>query len=252
MSGPVGLFYRQFSITMATSIIFSGVVALTLIPALCAMILKNNHSQKLKRTSPLQRFLNGINEKFNFAADKYTSFLGKIIKSRVLIMGTLVDFILGIGMINKSVPSGFIPNEDQGMFYAIVQTPPGSTLERTNEITERLQKIAEKVEGIKSVSALAGYEILTEGTGANSGTCLINLENWEDRKHNVQEIIHELEEKSKDITGANIEFFQPPAVPGYGAAGGFELRLLDKTGIGDYKNMEKVNTEFVKELKKQP
>ena len=83
---------------------------------------------------------------------------------------------------------------------------------------------------VQSVSSLAGYEILTEGTGSNTGTCLINLKSWEDRKHSVQEIINELEEKSKDITGATIEFFQPPAVPGYGAAGGFELRLLDKAG----------------------
>lgn len=138
------------------------------------------------------------------------------------------------------------------MFYAIIQSPPGSSLERTNEIAERLQKIAEKVEGVQSVSSLAGYEILTEGTGANTGTCLINLKSWEDRTHSVQEIITELEEKSKDIAGANIEFFQPPAVPGYGAAGGFELRLLDKGGSGDYKKMETISNDFVKELNKRP
>ncbi|MFX8895341.1 efflux RND transporter permease subunit, partial [Acinetobacter baumannii] len=90
------------------------------------------------------------------------------------------------------------------------------------------ERIAEEVDGVKSVSALAGYEILTEGTGANSGTCLINLKDWADRKESAQEIIEQLEEKAKNIPGAVIEFFQPPAVPGYGAAGGFELRLLDK------------------------
>ncbi|HEY1165516.1 MAG TPA: efflux RND transporter permease subunit, partial [Chitinophaga sp.] len=118
-------------------------------------------------------------------------------------------------------------------------------------VAERLQKIAEGIDGISSVSSLAGYEILTEGTGANSGTCLVNLKSWEERKHSVQEIIQELEEKSKDIAGANIEFFQPPAVPGYGAAGGFELRLLDKAGSGDYKKMESVSNDFVKELTKR-
>ena len=137
------------------------------------------------------------------------------------------------------------------MFYAVIQTPPGSSLERTNEIAEQLQKIAEDVKDVQSVSALAGYEILTEGTGANSGTCLINLKSWDQRKHSVQEIIDEIEVKAKDITGATIEFFQPPAVPGYGAAGGFELRLLDKTGSGDYKKMEQVNNDFVKELTKR-
>ena len=91
------------------------------------------------------------------------------------------------------------------------------------------------MEDVKSVSSLAGFEILSEGTGANSGTCLINLKDWKERKHHVQEIISEFEEKAKDIQGATVEFFAPPAVPGYGAAGGFELRLLDKAGSGDYK-----------------
>ena len=166
--------------------------------------------------------------------------------------GVLIAFCLGIWLISSTVPSGFIPNEDQGMFYAIIQTPPGSSLERTNQVAEKLQKIAQGVDGVQSVSALAGYEVLTEGTGSNSGTCLVNLKSWEDRKHSVQEIISDLEEKSKNIAGANIEFFQPPAVPGYGAAGGFELRLLDKAGSGDYKKMETVSNDFVKELNKRP
>ncbi|WP_436486569.1 efflux RND transporter permease subunit [Chitinophaga sp. ARDCPP14] len=251
MSGPVGIFYRQFSITMATAIILSGVVALTLTPALCAMILKNTHGEAKKKNA-LSKFLDGFNNSFNRTSGKYQKILGVIVNRRALTFGILVAFCAGIWVMNKTVPSGFIPNEDQGMFYAIIQTPPGSSLERTNQIAEKLQKIAEGVEGVQSVSSLAGYEILTEGTGSNSGTCLINLKSWEDRKHSVQEIISELEEKSKDITGATIEFFQPPAVPGYGAAGGFELRLLDKAGSGDYKKMETVSRDFVKELGKRP
>ena len=250
MSGPVGIFYRQFSITMATGIILSGVVALTLTPALCAMMLKNNHGVVRKKT-PLNNFLDGFNDKFNQLTGKYTGILNKIVNRRTLTFGVLISFCLGIFFLNNSLPSGFIPNEDQGMFYAIIQTPPGSSLERTNDVALKLQKIAEKIDGVKSVSALAGFEILTEGTGANSGTCLVNLKSWEDRKHSVDEIMKELEEKSKNITGATLEFFQPPAVPGYGAAGGFELRLLDKAGSGDYKKMEKVNNDFVKELNKR-
>ncbi|HNG13985.1 MAG TPA: efflux RND transporter permease subunit, partial [Saprospiraceae bacterium] len=102
-----------------------------------------------------------------------------------------------------------------------------------------------------SVSSTAGYEILSEGTGANEGTCLVNLKNWSERKHSLKEVIRILEEKIKDIKGAQIEFFPPPAVPGYGAAGGFELRLLDKTGSGDYKKMETVNRDFVAALNKR-
>ncbi|HWV66370.1 efflux RND transporter permease subunit, partial [Chitinophaga sp.] len=144
-----------------------------------------------------------------------------------------------------------IPNEDQGMIYAIIQTPPGSTLERTNAIAGQLQKIAEHVDGVQSVSALAGYEVLTEGRGSNAGTCLINLKGWSARKHSAKEIIEELEEKAKVIPGATIEFFQPPAVPGYGAAGGFSLRLLDKTNTGDYETFGKVNEEFMAALRKR-
>lgn len=251
MSGPVGVFYRQFSVTMATAIILSGIVALTLTPALCAMMLKNNHG-KSKKPTPANRFIDAFNEKFNLAQGKYQNLLGKIVDRRVVTILALVGFCIGTFLISSSVPSGFIPNEDQGMFYAVIQTPPGSSLERTNNIAERVQKIAEDIDGVKSVSSLAGYEILSEGTGANSGTCLVNLKDWSDRKESVLEIMHEMEEKCKDITGANIEFFQPPAVPGYGAAGGFELRLLDKTGSVDYKRMEQVNNDFVAELNKQP
>lgn len=251
MSGPVGIFYRQFSITMATAIILSGIVALTLTPALCAIILKNNHGKPKKKVG-LERFLEVFNNGFNKIAGKYQKVLGMIVNRRAVTFMILIAFCLGTYFINNTLPSGFIPNEDQGMFYAIIQTPPGSSLERTNEVAERLQKIAETVDGVQSVSSLAGYEILTEGTGSNSGTCLINLKSWEDRKHNVQEVMQELEEKSQNIKGATIEFFQPPAVPGYGAAAGFELRLLDKGGSGDYKKMETVSKDFVKELSKRP
>lgn len=251
MSGPVGIFYKQFSITMATAIILSGVVALTLTPALCAMILKNEHGKPKKKTL-LNKFLTGFNNLFTTGANRYQNLLSKIVNKRLVTFVLLAAFCFAIFFLNNSLPSGFIPNEDQGMFYAIIQTPPGSTLERTNQIAEKLQSIAMNIDGVKSVSSLAGYEILTEGTGANTGTCLINLKSWEDRKNSVQDVMHELEEKSKDITGATIEFFGPPAVPGYGAAGGFELRLLDKAGSGDFKKMETVSKDLVKELSKRP
>ncbi len=251
MSGPVGIFYRQFSITMATSIILSGIVALTLTPALCAMILKNNHNQPRKKTM-LNKFLLKFNNLFNKGSFKYEKVLTKTVNKRTVTFGILLAFCAGVFFLNNSLPSGFIPNEDQGMFYAIIQTPPGSTLERTNEVSQKLQKIAEGIDGVSSVSSLAGYEILTEGTGANSGTCLINLKSWDERSKSAEEIIKELEEKAGNINGANIEYFQPPSVPGYGAAGGFELRLLDKAGSGDYHKMEEVSRDFVKELTRRP
>jgi len=251
MSGPVGVFYRQFSITMATAIVLSGMVALTLTPALCAIMLKNTHGQP-KRNNTIDRMLDGFNRWFGRLSGTYQRILSVIVNRRVVTFTLLLAFCVGTWLLNNNLPTGFIPNEDQGMFYAIIQTPPGSSLERTNAISEHLQKIAERIPDVQSVSSLAGYEILSEGTGANSGTCLINLKDWSERAHTVQDVINELEEKSKDITGATIEFFQPPAVPGYGAAGGFELRLLDKAGTGDYQKMETVSKDFVRELNKRP
>ncbi|MEJ5102245.1 efflux RND transporter permease subunit [Chryseobacterium sp. MYb328] len=251
MSGPVGVFYRQFSITMASSIILSGVVALTLTPALCALILKNNHG-KAKKKTPITVFLDKFNNLFTKGAGKYEGMLKKTVTKKGITLPLLLAFCACTFFLSNSLPSGFIPAEDQGMIYAIIQTPPGSTLERTNQIARELLKESEDVDGVKSVSSLAGYEILTEGTGSNSGTCLINLKSWEERKESAAEIIEKLEEKAKNIPGANIEFFQPPSIPGYGAAGGFELRLLDKAGSGDYHKMEQVSNDFVKELKKRP
>ncbi len=251
MSGPVGIFYRQFSVTMATSIILSGVSALTLTPALCAILLKNTHGIK-KRKNLLNGFLDRFNNWFNRLLKKYKKILRLIVNRRAVTFLILLLFCFATWGLSTSIPSGFIPNEDQGVFYAIILTPPGSTLERTDAISSQIQKVAESIEDVKSVSSLAGFEILSEGTGANAGTCLVNLKTWDERKHSVVEVMKELEEKCKNIKGATIEFFPPPAVPGYGAAGGFELRLLDKTGSGDYKKMETVNNEFVKELNKRP
>lgn len=251
MSGPVGIFYRQFSVTMATAIILSGVVALTFTPALCAMMLKNTHG-KAKKKNLLNRFLASFNNGFDRLQGKYKRLVGLIVNRRILTFAVLIIFCLGTWQLSSSVPAGFIPNEDQGVFYAIILTPPGSTLERTDAIATQVQKVASGMEDIKSVSSMAGYEILAEGWGSNYGTCLINLKSWEERKHTMQEVIDELEEKTKDIKGASIEFFPPPAVPGYGAAGGFELRLLDKTGSNDFQKMEAVSKDFVRELNKRP
>ncbi len=251
MTGPVGIFYRQFSVTMATSIILSGIIALTLTPALCAILLKNTNGIE-KRKNLLNRFLNGFNNWFIRVLGKYKKLLTIIVNRRVVTFLALLIFCIGTWGLSSLIPSGFIPNEDQGVFYAIINTPPGSTLERTNEVSMKILKAAEGIEDVKSVSSLAGFEILSEGEGSSAGTCLINLKSWDERKHSTEEVMKELEMKTKDIKGATVEFFPPPAVPGYGAAGGFELRLLDKTGSGDYKKMETVNNDFVKELNKRP
>ena len=248
LPGPVGVFYRQFSITMATSIVLSGMVALTLTPVLSAMILKP-HSESKKSHGPIAKILDVFNFHFEKGTERYISVLKKISHRPAVTWLMILIFATCTGLIIRMVPSGFIPGEDQGMIYAVVQTPPGSTIEFTNSVTTRLQKEAMKIEGVDSVATLAGYEILTEGQGSNAGTCLISLKDWSERKHSVHEVIEELEEKTKDF-GAVIEFFEPPAVPGFGAAGGISFRLLDKTNSGDYKAFEKVHVEFMNTLRK--
>lgn len=249
MTGPVGVLYRQFSLTMAGAIVISGFVALTLTPVLCAILLKNTHG-KPKRKTPVNMFIDWFDRTFERVTGKYTTLLTLIVNRKVITYGILIAFGVGIVGINKILPAGFIPSEDQGQVYAIIQTPPGTTLERTNEISRKLQSLAKGVEGVSSVTSLAGYEILTEGRGSNAGTCLINLKDWAAREHSVKEIVEELEEKTKDLP-ANIEYFEPPAVPGYGTSDGFSLRLLDKGSDVDYQEFDKVNAEFLVALKKR-
>ncbi|HVD98890.1 MAG TPA: efflux RND transporter permease subunit [Cytophagaceae bacterium] len=253
MTGPVGIFYRQFSITMASSIVLSGIVALTLTPVLCAIILKNTHGANAvpKKKTFLNRFMDGFNRGFEKLTNVYVGLLKRIVHRRLVTIGMLIIFVLGILGITSDLPSGFVPAEDQGMIYVVIQTPPGSTLERTYDVSRQLQRIAKKIEGIESVSTLAGYEILTQGRGSNSGTTLINLKPWHEREHTVREIIEELEEKVKDIPGAAIEFFDPPAVPGYGAAGGIALQLLDKNNTVDYNRLGEITEDFMAKLEKR-
>lgn len=246
LDGPVGVFYRQFSITMASSIVISGVVALTLTPVLCAMLLKNHHGKRKK--SLFDKFIDGFNRLFEKLTGSYIKILNKIVARRVFTFVILALFSIGIFGVNKILPSGFVPNEDQGTIYAIIQTPPGSTLEFTNKIAKELQKIAKKIEGVESVTSLAGYEIMTEGRGSNAGTCLINLKSWSERENSVHEVMELLEYQSRNL-GAVIEFFEPPAVPGFGSSGGFSLRMLDKTGgETDYQEFDKINKNFLHEL----
>lgn len=250
MSGPVGIFYKQFSLTLAISIIISGISALTLTPALCALLLKNNY-HITKKENLLTKFFSRFNTWYNNRSNKYKSFLLKVVNRKTVTFGALILFCFSIYGTSFFLPSGFIPNDDQGIFYASVTTPPGSTLERTEVIVNEIQEIASQFDEVESVSSLAGTNILSDGTGATYGTCLINLKNWDERNLTVDEVIELLTQKTAHIKDAKIEYFPPPAVPGYGNASGFELRLLDKTGKGDFKAMESVVLQFIEDLKQR-
>lgn len=252
MSGPTGIFYRQFSLTMAIAIVLSGIIALTLTPALCALLLKNQHHDQKKQNKLIVKIFGGFNHWYNGIENKYANLLKRILSRRVVTFGILLLFILGTGFLGKIIPTGFIPNEDQGTFYVSVTTPAGATLERTKEIVNTIQKEANKINEVESVSSLSGTNILSDGTGATYGTLLINLKPWKDRSKSVTEISDELKASTINIHGAKLEFFPPPAVPGYGNASGFELRLLDKTGSGDFKKQEAVVKKFIEDLMVRP
>lgn len=249
MTGPVGTFYRQFGITMATSIILSGIVALTLTPVLCAMILKPHTG--VKKRGPLGMLLYVFDRGVDKVTRGYAAFLRPIVTRRMLTLLVIGGFCAGIYAVNTKLPAGFIPLEDQGMIYGIIQTPPGSTIEYTNAKSHELQDIAKSIGGVNSVSSLAGYEVLTEGRGSNAGTCLINLKPWAERKMTSKQIIQELEHRGREMSNVKLEFFEPPAVPGFGAAGGFSVRVLDKTNTMNYKELGDVTDKFMEALSKR-
>ncbi|MEA9412753.1 efflux RND transporter permease subunit [Flavobacterium sp. PL02] len=250
LSGPVGVFYRQFSLTMAISIVISGINALTLTPALCAIMLRR-HDPNKEKTSLLDRFFYRFNKWFDKITSKYIRVLSKLADRSSVTIGILVLFCILTWGTSALLPSGFIPSEDQGMVYVSVTTPQGATVERTEKVLDEVTRIAKGIEGVDNVTTLAGYSIVTEIAGASYGMGMINLKDWSNRDISVNDFIAKLTEKTKGISDAQIEVFAPPTVPGFGNTSGFELRLLDKTG-GPISNTDEVTKNFIKELNATP
>jgi HAE1 family hydrophobic/amphiphilic exporter-1 len=250
LSGPVGVFYRQFSLTLASAILISAINALTLTPALCALLLKEvDHD---KKPGLMGRFFNWFNARYDNLADGYKKVLGVVAHRRVITLGALLVFIgLAYGT-SQILPAGFIPTEDQGMIYVNVTTPAGATVERTEEVLDQIQKVAAKLKPVESVSTLAGYSLLNDVAGSTYGMGMINLAAWEGREQSVDELITILREKTKGISDASIEFFPPPSVPGFGNASGVELRVLDKSGTGNLQRTAEVTKDFITALDKTP
>ncbi|WP_080239222.1 efflux RND transporter permease subunit [Spirosoma rigui] len=249
MSGPVGIFYRQFSLTLAISIVISGVNALTLTPALCAILLKPMHGEQ---SGVLGRFFAKFNRGYESLSAKYQSLLRRILSRGAITWGLLLLFILGTWGISTILPGGFIPTEDQGMIYVNVTTPVGATVSRTEKVLDAVEAVASKMESVENVSTLAGFSLLTDGAGSSYGMGMINLKHWDDRKETMQDVIAALEEKTKHITDASIQFFPPPTVPGFGNSSGFEIRMLDKGRSGDLNKTAAAAATFIAALKKRP
>ncbi|MGL6125654.1 efflux RND transporter permease subunit, partial [Chryseobacterium artocarpi] len=249
LDGPVGVFYRQFSLTLAISIVISGVNALTLTPALCAIILKP-HDHNKKKTI-IDRAFQSFNTGFERLTNGYVGILSKFATRTTVTFGLLFLFVGLTFVTSKFLPTGFIPMEDQGMVYVSVTTPQGATVERTEKVLDEVTVIAKKIEGVENVTTLAGYSIVTEIAGSSYGMAMINLKDWKQRSISVNDLITELSQKTKGIADAQIEIFAPPTVPGFGNTSGFELRLLDRTG-GTIENTDKITKDFVKKLNEAP
>lgn len=245
MTGPMGIFYKQFSLTLAVSIVLSGIGALTLTPALSSLFIK---PASKKQMAFLLVFYQWFNAAYDKLSNKYLLLLKKVINYRYWCIGFLAITIGCTYLISTRLAAGFIPNEDQSTFYINVSTPTGSTLERTKWVVDQILAQCKSFPSISSVSAMAGSNVLSDGTGATYGACLVNLKPWTERKESVEEVMEQVKIATQGLKDAQLDFFPPPPVPGYGNASGFELRLLDKTGSGDYQKMQSVVKDFLKKI----
>ncbi|MEB0262825.1 MULTISPECIES: efflux RND transporter permease subunit [unclassified Mucilaginibacter] len=250
MSGPVGVFYRQFSLTLAIAIVISGINALTLTPALCALMLR--HEPTSDKKSWVKIFFKGFNFRYDILSNRYSSLISRIAGRKMITVILLIFFFAATWGMSFILPSGFIPTEDQGMIYVNVTTPPGATVERTEQVINQIQKETKSISAIETVSTLSGYSLINDIAGASYGMAMINLKPWDERKESITEIIQELEQKTKNIADATIQYFPPPTVPGFGNSSGFEIRVLDHTGSGDLQKTAIVTNEFIKALNASP
>jgi HAE1 family hydrophobic/amphiphilic exporter-1 len=254
ITGPTGVFYEQFGVTLIIAILISAVNALTLSPALCALLLKAHKDDKaLKGKNPLQRFYTLFNRGFNATLTRYGQSLHVLYKRKWISAVLLLIVIVGIFWASKTTPTGFVPNEDRGIIFANIELPPGATLDRTNAVTKDLYAKTSEIPGVDDVSFVKGNSLIS-GDGSNYATGFLKLENWSDRKDpslSSKAIIGKLFGIASTIPEANIIFFAPPSIRGFGNSAGFEVNLLDKFG-GEFSDLDKANQEFSMALMKHP
>lgn len=252
MGGPVGMFYRQFAITMGISVIISCITALTLSPALCALILRPVRKASRTPKGFVGRLLAGFERWYQQIELRYRRIVEIIVNRRMVTFGVLIAFALGTWGLSAITPTGFIPGEDQGTIYCSITLPRAATIERTEKVVDQVQQIANGIDGVESVSSLAGQNIMVDGTGPIYGTLIINLDSWSRRKHSADDIIAVLYAKTRHIKSGEVEFFAPPPVSGYTSAGGFEFYLQDKSGKDDQNEMQRVTDHFIEMLRQRP
>jgi HAE1 family hydrophobic/amphiphilic exporter-1 len=255
LNGPSGVFYKQFAITLAVSIVISAVNALTLSPALCALFLKPHadHGEH-KKKGIKDRFFTAFNAGFDSMNNKYVGSLKRMAKRRWTTGVILAAFVGLTYWLFTTTPSGFIPNEDRGIIMSDITLPPGTTLEKTQLAVNQLDSILANHPLVEARMSVVGFSLLNRVNGGSYAFTIIKLKDWSHRKEknqSVDAIVGELFAKTAGFKDARLLFFTPPSVNGFGTADGFEFKIQD-TGDDDWATVSKVSNEFLAELGKRP
>jgi len=249
--GISGALYQQFATTIAFAVIISSINALTLSPALCATLLK----RKQKNAQNEEEKKNIIFEKFDNALESfkkvYKKILEKIIKYWQVAALVYVLLLGATFFAFKTLPTGFIPNEDQGTLVASISLQAGTTLNKTEDTTDKIVELMKETKGVKDVISVAGFNILTGALDSSAGTIFLVLEDWEQRTSkdtSVEAITNNINQKAKEqIQTADVRVFNMPSIPGLSAVGGFEVKLQNLRSM-DIKDFEQRASEFIQKL----
>ncbi|MFH7005167.1 efflux RND transporter permease subunit [Flavobacterium bizetiae] len=254
ITGSAGVFYKQFGLTLAVAILISAVNALTLSPALCAILLKPHDPEKSNHNKGfLPKFYASFNVAFDAVTRKYIGSVRFLIRRKWISLVAIAVFGIIFYALIKSTPTGFVPNEDGGAIYGNVVLPASSTLERTEQITKEIDSIARSIPEIELSSTLSGMDLI-HGNGGSYGALFIRLKPWKERKgkdQDVNSVVAKLFEKTAHIKGASIIFFASPTLQGFGNNNGFEVQLQDRTG-GSYQDFDKNIAKFIAAINKRP
>lgn len=252
MGGTSGTFYTQFGVTMAVAVGISAVNALTLSPALCALIMRPNGGDGEEKGFS-ERFRMAFETAFGRLQKKYKGGVMFFIKRRWLAAASLVCAIGLLIVLMHTTKTGLVPQEDVGSVFVDVITSPGNSVEQTRKILDRIEEKVASLPQIEHYSKVAGSG-LTSGQGASYGMFIIKLKHWDERpgqENSVETLTNTLYERTRDIKDAQIFVFTPPMIPGYGQSSGFECYLQDKKG-GSLNDLFDVCQKFLAELRKRP
>ncbi len=241
LGGLAGKLYQQFAVTVVTAVTISGLVALTLTPALCALLLKPGaHESKLFRP---------FNRGFSWVTGKYLSGVQRVLHHTVVALVAFVCVIaLAIGL-QKHIPTSFVPPEDQGYIIGAIIMPDGATLERTGKVGAQMQQIVSTHEAIEHVFVVNGFDLIGGGNKSNAATMFMTLKPWEDRKTSAEDLTKYVMGRGAGNTQGLVLSFNPPPIRGLGTAGGFEVYVQDRA-TGDPSKLNTVVQQFVGELRK--